>query len=188
MMAPVTVLRLLAIFTCLFAIAATPVEREPTTQTAVTAPAAASTMPAGVDDDIPPPFLIALVLIVVAVALCLLGVGLAVGFAVMSTVAVLVFFGLLSTSFFVGVKERRVESGLRAFVIQAFAVAGAVLGAFAFYVAAWMLKVDWSIQMTLLAGVLTGAAVGVAVGLLLNVAWAKVRVWIVSRATLMRND
>jgi len=151
-------------------------------QTAATASAAASTMPAGVEDDVPPPFLFAVILLVGVVVLILIGVGVVAGLAVIGGTIALVLLGVLSTSLFVGVKERRIESGLRAFALQLAAVTGAVLGGLTFWLGAYLLKVDWPISAQLIAGLLIGAGVGTAVGLLLNLAWGKARAWLIGRA------
>ncbi len=140
----------------------------------------ASSASAEPEDNFAPALFVVAILFILVVLL-VVGVGLAIGVASIALFAALILLGVVSTSVLVGVHRRRFESGAKALLIQLAAVGGAIAGAVAFWITAWMLHLNWQTLTIVAGGGTAGLVVGVVVGLALNSVWIRVRAWIISR-------
>jgi len=95
----------------------------------------------------------------------LMVIGAGIGLALVSAAAawVLVLMGIVSTSLVMGILRRSLGAGVRSFVYQGAAVAGAVAGLGIGFFVRWLLANSWTNGMT----ALIGAGAGLAGGLVL---------------------
>lgn len=113
-------------------------------------------------------------LVFVAVALALVGVGLAIGFILAVAFAALIALGILSSSTLIGLMTRRPRAALRAFLIQGAVLAGGMFGALCamlLYAAFATFGGDGSV---LVYGALAGGVVGLGFALLVELAAVRV--------------
>ena len=127
-----------------------------------------------------------LFIVFAVVALILIGIGVEVGLVACACAAVLLGFGVVSSSFLLGLLSGRAVVGLRVFFLQCGILAGIPAGA----VCAWLGKQiseslaaypsDWLI---LLYGAIGGAFAGVLIGLSLDFMTRWICVWAGGRAS-----
>lgn len=120
-------------------------------------------------------------LVFLIVALVLIGIGVAVGLVGCLLTALLVGLGVVSSSFFIGLRTGRAAAGIRAFLLQCGILAGLPAGA----VCAWLAQAffaeygaGWPV---LVYGALGGAFAGLLVALLLDFVSRRLHRWATSR-------
>lgn len=127
-------------------------------------------------------------LVFLAVALVLVGVGIAVGLVACATAAVLLGLGVVSSSVFVGIRSGRPSSGLRLFLLQCGVLAGVPTGAVCAWLAHSFLETYGGILPVLIAGAFGGAFAGVIIALLLDFILRRGATWASSRFPLLSNQ
>ena len=119
------------------------------------------------------------------VALVLIGVGFAVGLVGCVLAAVLLGLGVLSSSFFIGLRTRRPSAGLRAFLLQCGLLAGLPAGA----VCAWLAQSFFAAYgegwPVLVYGAAGGAIAGLLIAVLLDFITVRLHLWASARFTAL---
>ena len=118
-------------------------------------------------------------LILAAVALVLIGVGIAAGFVICAFAALLVGLGVISSSVIVGMFSGRATDGLRVFLLQCGIIAGVPAGALGALLASSLVAelqgmADWPV---LIGGGLCGGLAGITVALLLHLMSQRLHAW-----------
>jgi hypothetical protein len=122
-------------------------------------------------------------LILAAIALVLIGIGIAVGLVVCALAALLVGLGVISSSVIVGIFSGRATDGLRVFLMQCGIIVGVPAGAICALLASSLVAelqgvADWPV---LIGGGLCGGLAGIAVALAFDFmsrhlhTWARLR-------------
>lgn len=130
-------------------------------------------------------FAIAVVLVMLAAMLILIGVGIVIGGLAVILGCGLATAGVISTSILVGVLRKSPADGFRALFIQVGLAAGAVCGAGVVLLAAWLgslssLEAFSNMEISLeglwgpALGALAGMLGGLLVAILFNIAWGRV--------------
>jgi hypothetical protein len=118
-------------------------------------------------------------LIACVFVLVMVGIGIGLGLVAAALAAVLLGFGVISSSVFVGVRSGRAGSGIRAFLLQIGVLVGIPAGA----VCAWLGKSIFEAYSnlhgwTVLAyGAIGGAIAGVLVALMMNFIAGRISLW-----------
>ena len=100
--------------------------------------------------------------------LVLIGIGIVLALAGLAFSALLVAFGIVSTSALVALIHRRFSSGLRALHYQLFALAAAPCGVIVLEFGAWLFHLHLRHRYILLFGLLAGVGAGVAIAFLFD--------------------
>jgi hypothetical protein len=112
-----------------------------------------------------------LALVFLAVALVLVGIGLAVGTIGFLLAAILVGLGVVSSSVLIGVRSKRAGAGFRAFIIQCGILAGVPAGIVCALLAQSLWETYGHYWPVIVSGALGGALAGLIVALVLDFAW-----------------
>jgi hypothetical protein len=118
-------------------------------------------------------------LILAAIALVLIGVGIAAGLVACALVALLVGMGVISSSVLVGIFSGRAADGIRVFLMQCGIIAGVPAGAVCALLATSLVEelqgaVDWPV---LIGGSLAGGLAGIMVALVLDMMSGRLLAW-----------
>lgn len=130
--------------------------------------AMATADPVPANDSIGTPFGLLVVLLIFAAYLILVGVGIILALAGLAFSAILVAFGVVSTSTFVALVRRRVSAGLRAFHYQLFALTAAPCGVMVLGLGTWLFHLHLRQRYILLFGSFAGVGAGIALAFLLD--------------------
>ena len=133
-----------------------------------------------VDDDFSPGLFV-LVMLALLVFVILVGVGIAIGLAIVALVAALVGLGIVSSSVVVGIVRRRPGDAFRALFLQLGAAVGIVAGVGVLWLMVSLLDLALGLGWVILVGGLVGLASGLAIGLMFNFAWTRLLAWGVER-------
>jgi len=122
-------------------------------------------------------------LILAAVALVLIGVGIAAGLVACALAALLVGLGVISSSVVVGMFSGRAADGIRVFLMQCGIIAGVPAGAVCALLATSVMTelqgiADWPV---LIGGGLCGGLAGITVALILDLMARRFRAWAAQR-------
>lgn len=116
-------------------------------------------------------------LVFLVVALLLIGVGAAIGLMLSLVAAGLVGMGVLSSSVLIGMRSGRVDTALRALLLQCGMISDIPVGA----VIAWLVQAffnaDGSSWQIFVYGGIAGAFAGLVVALLLDLIWRRLHSW-----------
>lgn len=115
------------------------------------------------------------------VALILIGIGVAVGLVACALAAGLLGLGVVSSSFIIGLRARRPEAGIRAFLLQCGILAGVPAGAVCAWLAQAFFAAYGSGWPVFIYGALGGAVAGLVVALLLDFLFRRLQNWASAR-------
>jgi hypothetical protein len=120
-------------------------------------------------------------LIFLAVALMLVGVGLAFGLVVAAITLLLLGLGVASSSLFIGIRSASASAGLRAFLLQCGVLGGVLSGVICAWFADSFLQAYGGITPVLIAGAFGGAVAGVLLALLTEYVLRRGAAWVTNR-------
>ena len=123
--------------------------------------------------------------IFLVVALVLIGVGVVLGLVGAALAMLLLGFGVISSSFLVGMRTRSAHAGVRTFLLLASVLTGIPAGMICAWLAVSFLEWSGTTSSVLICGAASGAIVGLAIAVLAELALRKSAGWLTSRFTVI---